>query len=260
MSASRCGCCRWCGERRKLIWLHLLPDAICLCAGDRATRSFFESGCLFPSIDGWPGPKCPNSTGKIHPGLVPYLGRLFRLSVSNSVVTSERGASFDMQKLLPIGFVIVFAWCSLSEAADDGLEVVVQPEAILLDHANIRRKTAGGWEFNPLGNVELFYSLRNGSHEPISLGLWTCSQSQNWESTIQWLSVGGKDLTPCNANGVEIIILAPGQMHLGSVYVSARVPAPADRSTFRLKFISYNQPNGPDGRQWLSNEISVQMY
>jgi hypothetical protein len=167
-----------------------------------------------------------------------------------------------MQKLLPIVLVIAFAWCGLSEAADDGLEVVVQPEAILLDHANIRGKAGGGWEFNPLGNVELFYSLRNGSHEPISLGLWTCSQSQNWESTVQWLSVGGKEVGDCHANGVQIIILAPGQMHLGSVYVSAdaRVPAPADRSTFRLKFISYNQPNGPDGRQWLSNEISVHMY
>jgi hypothetical protein len=58
------------------------------------------------------------------------------------------------------------------------------------------------------------------------------------------------------------ILLAHGQMHLGSVYVSAdgRVPASAERSTFRLKFISYDQPNGPDGRQWLSNEISVRVY
>jgi hypothetical protein len=167
-----------------------------------------------------------------------------------------------MQKLLPIVLVMAFAWCGLSEAADNGLEVVVQPEAIMLDRANIREKAEGGWEFNPLGHVELFYSLRNGSREPISLGLWTCSQSQNWESTVQWLSVGGKDMAPCSANVVGIIILAPGQMHLGSVYVSAdgRVPAPADRTAFRLKFISYGQANGPDGRQWLSNEISVRMY
>jgi hypothetical protein len=167
-----------------------------------------------------------------------------------------------MQRLLPIVLVIAFAWCGMSAAADDGLEVVVQPEAIVLDHANIRERAGGGWEFNPSGNVELFYSLHNGSHEPISLGLWTCSRSQNWESTVQWLSVGGKEVEDCHANGVEKIILAPGKMHLGSVYVSAdaRVPAPADRSTFRLKFISYNQPNGADGRQWLSNEISVHMY
>jgi hypothetical protein len=164
-----------------------------------------------------------------------------------------------MQKLLPIVLVIAFAWSGSSESADDGLEVVVQPEAIVLDHANFREQAGGGWEFNPLGNVELFYSLRNGSHEPISLGLWTCSQSQNWESTVQWLSVGGEE---CHRNGVRIITLAPGQMHLGSVYVSAdaRVPAPADRSTFRLKFISYNQRNSPDGRHWLSNEISVLVY
>ena len=97
-----------------------------------------------------------------------------------------------MQKLLPIVLVIAFTWCGLSEAADDGLEVVVQPEAILLDDANIREKAGGGWGLNPLGNVALFYSLRNGSHEPISLGLCTCSQSQNWESTVQWLLVGGE--------------------------------------------------------------------
>ena len=175
-----------------------------------------------------------------------------------------------MQKLLPIVLVFAFAWCGLSEAADDGLEVVVQPEAILLDDANILEKTGGGREFNPLGvsgvrrlplgNVELFYSLRNGSHEPISLGLWTCSKWDNWESTVQWLSVVGGI---CHANGVHIITLAPGQMHLGSVYVSvtdARVPAPADRPTFRLKFISYSRDGAPDGRQWLSNEISVQKY
>lgn len=167
-----------------------------------------------------------------------------------------------MQKLLPIVLVIAFAWYGLSEAADDGLEVVVQPESILLDHASTREKAGGGWESNPLGNVELFYSLRNGSHESISLGLWTCSQSQNWESTVQWLSVGERELVVCNANGVEKITLAPGQMHLGSVYVSAdgRAPAPAVRSNVRLRFISYNQTNGPDGRQWLSNEITVQTY
>ena len=168
-----------------------------------------------------------------------------------------------MQKLLPIVLVIALAWCGVLEAADDGLEVIVQPEAIMLDRANIREKAGGGWESSPLGNVELHYSLRNGSHEPIGLGLWTCSQSQNWESTVQWLLVGGKEMAaPCSANGVEIIILAPGQMHLGSVYVSAdaRVPAPADRSTFRLKLISYSRTNGPDGRQWLSNEVSIQMY
>jgi hypothetical protein len=169
-----------------------------------------------------------------------------------------------MQKFLPIVLVIAFTWCGLSEAADDGLEVVVQPEAIMLDRANIREKAGGGWESNPLGNVELFYGLRNGSYEPISPGLWTCSQSQNWESTVQWLSVGGRELAEdCSANLVQIMTLAPGQMRLGSVYVSvadARVPAPADRSTFRLKFISYSPTNGPDGRQWLSNEISVHTY
>ena len=165
-----------------------------------------------------------------------------------------------MQKHLPIVLVIAFAWCGLSEAADDGLELVVQPEAILLDDANTREKAWGGWGFNPLGNVELIYSLRNGSHEPISLGLWTCSKWDNWESTVQWLSVVGGI---CHANGVHIITLAPGQMHLGSVHVSvadARVPAPADRPTFRLKFISYSRDGAPDGRQWLSNEISVQKY
>jgi len=167
-----------------------------------------------------------------------------------------------MKKLLPIVLVIAFAWCSLSEAADDGLEVMVQPEAILLDHANIGEKAGGGSQFNPLGNVELFYSLRNGSHEPISVGLWTPCQSQNWASTVQWLSVGEKEVGVCGASGVQKILLAPGQMHLGSVYVSAdgHVPAPAERSTFRLKFISYNQPNGPDGREWLSNEISIRIY
>jgi hypothetical protein len=183
--------------------------------------------------------------------------------VKLDIATPEGGASFDMQKLLPIVLVIAFAWCGLSEAADDGLEVVVQPEAILLDHANIREKVGGGWEFNPLGNVELFYSLRNGSHEPISLGLWTCSQSQNWEPTVQWLSVGGKDLVgSCGANGVQKILLASGQMHLGSVYVAANtgVPPPEGHSTFRLKFISYHQSNDPDGRQWLSNEISIRVY
>jgi hypothetical protein len=165
-----------------------------------------------------------------------------------------------MQKLLPIVLVIAFVWCGLSEAADDGLEVVVQSEGIVLDDANIREKVGGGWKFKPLGNVELFYSLRNGSHEPISLGLWTCSKWENWESTVQWLSVGGGI---CHANGVHIITLAPGQMHLGSVYVSVadvRVPAPTDRPTFRLKFISYSRDGAPDGRQWLSNEISVQMH
>jgi hypothetical protein len=167
-----------------------------------------------------------------------------------------------MQKLSPIVLVIAFAWCGPSEAADGGLEVVVQPEAIMLDRANMREKAGGGWESSPLGNVELFYSLRNGSHEPISLGLWTCSQSKNWESIVQWLSVHGKEAKGCDSNYVRIVILAPGQMHLGSAYVSAdaRVPAPAARSTFRLKFISYSQANGPDGRQWLSNEISLHVY
>jgi hypothetical protein len=147
---------------------------------------------------------------------------------------------------------MVLAGCGLSKAAVNGLEVVVQPETIELDHATIRDQEGGRWEFNPAGHVELFYSLRNGSHEPISLGLWTCSQEQNWESTVQWLSVGGKEVGSCYANGVQTILLAPGQMHLGSVYVSAdaRVPAPAGSSTFRLKFISYHRPNGPDGGQW----------
>jgi hypothetical protein len=114
-----------------------------------------------------------------------------------------------------------------------------------------------------LGNIELFYSLRNGSHEPISLGLWTPCQSQNWEPTVQWLLVGEKDVVgDCGASGVQKILLAPGQVHLGSVYVSANAPVPAsaESSTFRLKFISYSQSNGPDGRQWLSNEISIRFY
>jgi hypothetical protein len=168
-----------------------------------------------------------------------------------------------MQRRLAVAVVIVLVTCSLSKAADEGLEVVVQPETIELDHANTRVKAGGSWEFNPLGHVELFYSLRNGSHEPITLGWWTCSQSQNWESTVQWLSVGGKEwVQTCSANGVKTVLLAPGQMHLGSVYVSAGAPvsAPADNSTFRLKFISYHQSNGPDGRQWLSNEISIHVY
>jgi len=72
-----------------------------------------------------------------------------------------------MQKLMPIVLVIAFGWCGLSEAADGGLEVIVQPEVITLDRANIPEKAGGGWESNPLGNVELFFSLRNGSYEPI---------------------------------------------------------------------------------------------
>jgi hypothetical protein len=76
------------------------------------------------------------------------------------------------------------------------------------------------------------------------------------------LSVGERDVGVCGASGVQKILLAPGQIHPGSVYVSAagRVPAPAEPSTFRLEFISYLQPNGPDGRQWLSNEISIHVY
>jgi hypothetical protein len=168
-----------------------------------------------------------------------------------------------MQKLLSIVLVIAFAWCGLSEAAEDGLEVVVRPETTELARVNILAKAGDGWEFNPLSRVEVFYSLRNGSHEPISLGLWTPCQSANWEATVQWLSVGEKEpVRVCGASGVQKIVLAPGQMHLGSVYVSAdpRVPAPEDRSTFRLKFISYSRTNSPDGRQWLSNEISIRMY
>jgi hypothetical protein len=47
------------------------------------------------------------------------------IHVKLGAVKSERGTSFDMQKHLPIVLVIAFAWCGLSEAADDGLEVVV---------------------------------------------------------------------------------------------------------------------------------------
>jgi hypothetical protein len=164
---------------------------------------------------------------------------------------------------ISLSLAIVFAGGGLSEAADYGLEVVVQPEMTELDRTTIRSQEGGRWEFNSLGHVELFYGLRNGSPEPISLGLWICSQSQNWESTVQWLSVGGKEwVEECSANGVQTILLAPGQMHLGSVYVSAGGPvsAPAGNSIFRLKFISYHQPNGRDGREWLSNEISIRVY
>jgi hypothetical protein len=143
---------------------------------------------------------------------------------------------------------VALASSGSAEAADDRLEVVVQPESTATYRSALVHEGGG---------FELFYSLRNGSREAMSLGLWSCSHSLNWESTVQWVQFDRRRV--CHANTVETIVLAPGQMQLGAIHITIAPNVPAGTLTYRMKFLSYHEAGERDGRQWLSNEVSLHL-